>query len=316
MVSRRDFIKRTGKAVAASAVLGAGYLLADSQPDYPVEESSTPLILDHTTGGPELFKKLAVIRDDTPANLVEKAITALGGIGMFISKGDKVLVKPNIGWDRTPEQAADTNPEMVGQVIRMCLGAGASEVVVTDIPCNDPRRTFLRSGIQEAAEEAGAKVIIDPDTEEVNLGGELLTKWPVITPVMWADKIINMPITKHHGLSRITIGMKNLYGIIGGRRHQLHQSIDQSIVDLAAFAKPTLVIADCYRVLMRSGPQGGNLSDVKDVRTVVAGVDQIAVDAYASQFLDVEAEKIRYIVMGDKIGLGKMDLSEKEILNG
>ena len=316
MVSRRDFIKRTGKAVAASAVLGTGYLLADSRPDFPVEDSTEVLSLDHTTGGAELFKKLAVIKDDTPANLAEKAIAALGGIGMFISKGDRVLVKPNIGWDRTPEQAANTNPEMVAHVIRMCLGAGASEVVVTDITCNDPRRTFLRSGIQEAAESAGARVVINPETKNINLGGELLTEWPVIAQVPWADKIINMPITKHHGLSRATIGMKNLYGILGGRRHQLHQSIDQSIVDLAAFAKPTLVIADCYRVLMRNGPQGGNTSDVKEVRSVVAGVDQIAVDAYATRFLEVDTERIHYIPMGDKMGLGTMNLSEKTILNG
>lgn len=316
MVSRRDFIKRTGKAVAASAVLGAGYLLADSRPDFELEETAEILKLNHTVGGPELFRKLAVIRDDTPVNLVEKAIAALGGIGVFVAKGDKVLVKPNVGWDRTPEQAANTNPEMVGHVVKMCLGAGASEVVVTDITCNDPRRTFLRSGIQEAAEKAGAKVVIGPETEDVNLGGGVLSEWPVIQQVMWADKIINMPITKHHGLSRATIGMKNLYGIIGGRRHQLHQSIDQSIVDLAAFAMPTLVIADCYRVLMRNGPVGGSLEDVREVRTVVAGVDQIAVDSFASQFLEIDAGKIGYIPMGDKLGLGKMDLAEKTIIDG
>jgi len=318
MVSRREFLKRAGKATAGSVVLGAGYLLADSRPDYPAEKTAAQIRLNFAKDDPILAGKLAVARDDTPANLVRRAIAALGGIDQFVSEGDRVVVKPNVGWDRTPEQAANTNPEAVAEMVRICLAAGASEVIVTDVTCNDPRRTFLRSGIQEAAANAGAKVFpyTDGDFVEVDLGGKLLSVWPVLKYILEADKLINMPIAKHHGFTRATLGMKNLYGIIGGRRNQLHQKIDQSIVDLASFARPTLVVMDCYRALMRNGPQGGGLSDVKEYRIVVAGTDQVAVDAYTTQFINVEPHEIGHIVLAEAAGLGSMQLDEKTILNG
>ena len=128
-----------------------------------------------------------------------------------------VLVKPNIGWDRTPEQAANTNPDVVAEVIRQCLGAGAKRVLVTDVSCNEPRRCFQRSGIAEAAKQAGAEVILpDPSNfKEVDLQGEVLHAWPVFESFLNADKIINVPIAKHHGLTGTTLGMKNWYGILG-----------------------------------------------------------------------------------------------------
>ncbi len=319
MVTRREFIKKTGKAAAASVVLGAAYLLADSRPDYPEVSVAEKIKLTYNIDNPDLANRLAVVENDEPAALVEKAVMALGGIGIFVSSGDRVVIKPNVGWDRVPEQAANTNPDMVGQIVRMCLDAGASKVVVTDVTCNDQRRTFLRSGIKDAAEDAGAEVFMvssDGDFIDVDLGGDLLTTWPVLKPILDADKLINMPIVKHHSLTRATIGMKNLYGIIGGTRNQLHQKIDQSIVDLASFCKPTLVIADCYRVLMRNGPVGGNLSDVKEYRTVVAGTDQVAVDAYAARFLDLLPRDIGYIPLAERSGLGSMDLDQKTILYG
>ncbi len=318
MVTRREFLKRIGKATAASAVLGAGYVIADSRPDYPADSEAPGVQLEFTKDDPILAGKLAVMRDDSPANLVRKAVSALGGIEVFVSPGDRVVIKPNIGWDRTPEQAADTNPEMVAEMVRICRAGGAAEVIVTDVSCNDPRRTFLRSGIQEASERAGATVRLytEDDFVDVDLRGQLLSTWPVLKYVLEADKLINMPIAKHHGFTRATLGMKNLYGILGGRRNQLHQKIDQSIVDLASFAKPTLVVMDCYRALMRNGPQGGSLSDVKEHRVVIAGTDQVAVDAYTTRFLDLEPNQVGHIVLADRSGLGSLALDTKTILNG
>lgn len=317
MVTRRDFIKRTTKAAAASAVFGAGYLLADSRPDFPVEEKAPRLHLKYAIDDPILASKLSVARDDSPAALVEKAVLALGGIERFVSKGDRVVVKPNVGWDRVPEQAADTNPEAVAQMVRMCYAAGAKEVVVTDVTCNDQRRTFLRSGIQDAAQKAGAKVHLSTqsDFKDIDLGGDVLTVWPVLKYMVEADKFINMPIAKHHSLTGATLGMKNLYGIIGGRRDQLHQKIDQAIVDLAEFVRPTLVVADCYRVLMRNGPVGGNLDDVKEYRTVVAGIDQVAVDAYLTRFLNKTPNDVGTIALAERRGIGSKDLDQKTILD-
>ena len=183
-----------------------------------------------------------MVQGGEPRALVQKALENLGGMRRFVSRQDVVVLKPNIAWDRTPEQAANTNPEVVAEVVRQCWQAGAKRVIVTDVSCNEPRRCFQRSGIQAAARAEGAEVIL-PDPElfrEVDLGGVVLKSWPVFTPFLEADKIINLPIAKHHGLTGATLGMKNWYGILGGQRNRLHQQIHQSLADLASFMLPTL----------------------------------------------------------------------------
>jgi uncharacterized protein (DUF362 family) len=204
---------------------------------------------------------MTVVQGGEPRALVQKSLENLGGIRRFVSRQDVVVIKPNIAWDRTPEQAANTNPDVVAEVVRQCWQAGAKRVIVTDVSCNEPRRCFQRSGIQAAARAEGAEVIL-PDPElyrEVELGGVVLKSWPVFTPFLEADKIFNLPIAKHHGLTGVTLGMKNWYGILGGQRNRLHQQIHQSLADLASFMLPTVTLIDCYRILLRNGPTGGNL---------------------------------------------------------
>ena len=225
----------------------------------------------------------------------------------FVSRQDVVVIKPNIAWDRTPEQAANTNPELVAEVVRQCWQAGAKRVVVTDVSCNEPRRCFQRSGIQAAALAAGAEVIL-PDPElfrEVELGGVVLKTWPVFTPFLEADKVINLPIAKHHSLLGVTIGMKNWYGILGGQRNRLHQQINQSLVDLANFMLPTVTILDGYRILLRNGPTGGSLEDVATKKTVVASTDPVALDAWvAKSWWNLDPEHLPYLGMAADRGLG------------
>jgi uncharacterized protein (DUF362 family) len=244
---------------------------------------------------------------------VQKALENLGGIGRFISRQDVVVLKPNIAWDRTPEQAANTNPEVVAEMVRQCWQAGAKRVIVTDVSCNEPRRCFQRSGIQAAARAAGAEVILpDPDLfREVDLGGVALKSWPVFTPFLEADKIINMPIAKHPGLTGVTLGMKNWYGILGGQRNRLHQQIHQSLADLASFMLPTLTLLDCYRILLRNGPTGGNLEDVAIKKTMVASTDPVALDAYvAKAYWNLDIEHIPYLQMAAARGLGTVDFEK------
>jgi uncharacterized protein (DUF362 family) len=241
---------------------------------------------------------------------VQRALEDLGGIRRFVSRQDVVVVKPNIAWDRTPEQAANTNPEVVAEVVRQCWQAGAKRVIVTDVSCNEPRRCFQRSGIQAAARAEGAEVIL-PDPElyrEVDLGGVVLKSWPVFTPFLEADKIFNLPIAKHHVLTGATLGMKNWYGILGGERNRLHQQIHQSLVDLASFMLPTLTMLDCYRVLLRNGPTGGNLEDVAIKKTMVAGTDPVAIDAYAAKaYWNLDPKQMPYLQMAAARGLGTVD---------
>ncbi len=256
--------------------------------------------------------QLASITGEDPARITKEAVAALGGMTKFVTKGDKVLLKPNIGWDRTPQLAACTNPEVVKALVELCFEAGAKEVKVLDNPCNPARRTYVRSGISKAAKDAGAKVPYPNDykLKKIPLNGERLKEWEVYSDFLETDKIINIPIAKHHSLSRVTLGMKNWLGALGGNRNQLHQSLDYAMVDLAAYFKPVLTVLDAYRVLFRNGPQGGRLSDVKNTKTVVAGVDYVAVDALGATFLDVVPSELPFLKIAQARGLGESNLEK------
>jgi uncharacterized protein (DUF362 family) len=258
---------------------------------------------------------VAQVQGESPSLITKEAIEALGGMKRFVSNGDKVIVKPNIGWDRTPEQAACTNPEVVKTLVELCFDAGAKEVKVMDNPCNPARRTYVRSGIQKAAKSAGAKVPLPNEhrLKKIPIHGDSLKEWEVYTDFVEADKIINVPIAKTHSLSRLTLGMKNWLGAIGGNRNQLHQNLDLAMIDLAAFFKPVLTVMDGYRILLRNGPQGGRLSDVKLHKTVAAGVDYVALDAIGASFFEIKPEELRFLQIAKEKGRGEIDLEKLNI---
>lgn len=264
-----------------------------------------------TTAAPQAAAApdLAFIQGDSPAAITKAAIETLGGMGKFVSKGDVVMVKPNIGWDRTPELAACTNPEVVRALVEMCLAAGAKKVTVMDNTTNQAQRCYARSGIAAAAKAAGADVLfVNPRRiKKMSVKGEWLKDWDVIQDFVEADKLINVPIAKHHSLCRLTLGMKNWLGAVGDPRNQLHQDLDRAMVDLAAFFKPTLTVLDAYRILVRNGPQGGRPSDTKLTKTVVAGRDYVAVEAAGASFFDIPPAELVYIKLANQKGLGRMD---------
>jgi uncharacterized protein (DUF362 family) len=258
---------------------------------------------------------LAFVQGNSPAAITKEAVALLGGLNRFVAKGDVVMVKPNIGWDRTPEMAACTNPEIIKTLVEMSLAAGAKKVVVMDNTTNQAQRCYIRSGIQEAAKAAGADVpFVNPRrVKKMAIKGEWLKEWEVIQDFVEVDKIINVPIVKHHSLCRATLGMKNWLGAIGGSRNQLHQKLDQAMIDLAAFFKPTLTVLDAYRILVRNGPQGGRPSDTKLLKTVVAGVDYVAVDAMGASFLEIPPQELLYLRLGKEKGLGEFQLEKLRI---
>jgi uncharacterized protein (DUF362 family) len=244
-----------------------------------------------------------------PAELVRRAVEGIGGMKRFIANRDVVVIKPNIGWDRTPAHAANTNPLVVAEVVRLAYDAGAKTVIVTDASCNEAGRCFQRSGIWKAAYDAGAEVVLPQEHRfrSMRLGGEVLDEWPVYKAMVEADKVINVPVAKHHNLSRYTGGMKNWYGVLGGRRNRLHQNIDTSIADLATFMQPTLTIIDAVRILMRNGPQGGNVADARDMHTICASVDQVAANTWGCTLIGRTADELPYLAMGEARGLGTRD---------
>ena len=311
-LDRRHFLEKSLKAGISVAATGSlAYWLYNR--DVSSKDVSLKMqVRDYSVKISEEFPEMVIVRGESPSKIVKTAIEELGGIKKFISTGDRVVIKPNIGWDRVPAQAANTNPEIVKAVVELCYSAGAKTVIVTDVSCNDPRRSFQRSGIANAALSAGAIVNLPSERKfrVLKIKGEVLDEWPVYRDFIEADKVINIPIAKHHNLSGLTMSLKNWYGILGGHRSVLHQKIDESIADLATFMKPTLTILDAYRILVANGPQGGDLADVRQINTVAAGIDQVAVDAFGATLFGKKPEDLSFIRLAASRGIGRMDLSK------
>ncbi|MBI5508429.1 MAG: DUF362 domain-containing protein [Deltaproteobacteria bacterium] len=305
--TRREITSKIAQtSVAALATLGLGTWLYDRE-----TARAEPLIKmrDHRIARPAGAVDMAIARGPDAVENVRKALKAMGGLETFIKPGERVVVKPNVGWNRLPEQAANTNPELVAEVVRQCVTLGAKEVWVTDVSVNKVEQCFARSGIEAAAKAAGAKVVLPGSTgfRAVAVGGRVLQTAEVFWPFVDADKIINMPIVKHHGLTNATMSLKNWYGVIGGHRVRLHQEIDQSIADLAAMMKPTLTILDATRVLLANGPTGGSLDDVKRFDTVAVGVDEVALDAFGAGFLNRSPSELGFLARAVAAGIGTLD---------
>ena len=314
-LSRREFLQRTGTLAGFVALTGTSAAILHTPERHPFALDETPAVVrDLRVKG--LDTGLIVVRGDDPAAMARSAIQEAGGMAAFISSGDRVVVKPNIGWDRLPEQAANTNPEVVAEVVKQCFAAGAAEVIVTDITCNDANRCFNKSGIAYAAREAGAVIQLPQESRlrEVNMGGKILGKQKVYDAYLEADKFINIPIAKHHSLTRVTLGMKNLYGILGGNRSRLHQDIHDSIADLSNFLRPTMVIIDAYRILLRGGPQGGSLDDVELRRTLVLSTDPVAADAWAAaELFSLQPSDLPFLARAEAYGLGTSNLQTVKV---
>jgi len=297
-IKRRDFIKIAGlSGMAITGFVGTPPLLGKTQ---PVATSMD----------------LTVVQNGEPAEMVRKTLEMLGGMEKFVKKGNTVLVKPNIGWDRVPEQAATTNPYVVAEIIRLCKKAGAKKVMVFDRTCNQAKRCYARSQIEKMAEAAGADVshIYKQKFQKVKIAdGRKLQSWEFYRDALKADVFINVPIAKHHSLSKVTLGLKNIMGIIGGERGKIHNLFNAKIVDLNTVVKPQLTIIDAVRILMDNGPQGGSLNDVKQMNTIIAGVDPVAVDAYGATLFDLKPEQLGFLKEAADRGLGNMNIDKLKV---
>jgi len=295
-MDRRKFLKVTAAA-------SAGLML-------PNGLSSLSRIVE-AAQGPDLV----VAKGASTPQIVRSAMDAMGGMKRFISKGDVVVLKPNIGWDRTPAYAATTNPEVVGTLAKLCYESGAKKVKVFDNTVSDARRCYKQSGIADAAAAAGAEMIFMDSRKyrEVKLNGTALKTWPLYNDIFEADKVINVPIAKTHSLTTLTLAMKNWMGVMGGVRFRVHQRIDESLVDLIRVIKPTLTVLDAVRILTANGPTGGDLDDVKRLDTVVVGTDQVAIDSFGATLFGMKGSDLNTVKLAAKAGLGVMDLSKLSI---
>jgi uncharacterized protein (DUF362 family) len=308
--SRREFLARTAKAGAAATVVCAGaYWLYDAAGPKGHAQGESAEIPDFST--PDRRERLSIITGADRSVTVRRAIDALGGIGAFVKKGDRVLLKVNAAFATPPALSATTNPQLVAEVARLCLAAGAASVIVSDNPINDPVSCFTLSGIAEAARRAGAKVVLPSDNQFAPTtvkGGKLLRNWPVLRgPLKGIDKVIGIAPLKHHQHAGASMTMKNWYGLLGGRRNTLHQDINTTIMELAMMVQPTLVILDGTTAMMRNGPTGGSMDDLAATNTMIVATDQVAADAFGATLLGRSPADMPYLAMAAAAGCGTVD---------
>jgi uncharacterized protein (DUF362 family) len=301
-MKRRDFLKKTvgGSLIAGTTVAFGGYakLLA-----------ATPI--------PPGAYDLVAVKGAEPEVMFDNAIASLGGMQKFVPKGSKVLVKPNIGWDVTPERAGCTHPKLVARIIEHCLKSGAKEVSVFDHTCEHWVQCYKNSGIERAVKAAGGKMV-SGDSEgyyqKVAVPqGKRLTEAKVHELLLGADVFINVPILKHHSSSMLTIGMKNLMGVVWDRGYWHRSDLHQCIADFASYRKPALTVVDAYNVMNQNGPRGVSVGDVISMKAQIVTTDIVAADAAAAKLFGVEPSDIRHIQLAAQMNLGRIDLDALSI---
>ncbi len=303
-MDRRDFLKQVGLWYAG---------LMTAAPVFRI----TSRALAAPAGKPEI---VVAEGEDIPAR-VRAVIDNMGGLGRFVKKGERVVIKPNIGWDRNPAQAANTHPLVVKTLAELALAAGAASVAVFDRPCNEERRCYHNSGIKPALEAVAdsrlsCEYMDDRKFIPVDIRrGRVLKKWSFYKDALEADCYINVPVAKHHGLTGLSLGLKNIMGVLGDRRGRIHHNIARNLADLNTVIRPRLTVVDATRILLRNGPQGGRLEDVRLCNTVLASTDPVAVDAVATTLFDKLPDDIATTVAAYEMGLGEKDLDRCRIVN-
>ncbi|MFH1807448.1 MAG: DUF362 domain-containing protein [Pseudomonadota bacterium] len=308
-ITRRRLLTAGGALVATGVAGAAGLVVVDRWQRHG--RDTTGGIRDHRVQVSSLVPPLVIARGPDPARNVRAVIERLGGLTPFLTHDDVVVIKPNIGWSSTPEQGANTHPDVVAAVVRACLDARPARVIVSDCPVRKSRKAFERSGILAAAQAAGAEVIIPEDsTHRVVRISERLGTWDILEPFVVATKIINVPAAKHHELMGVSAGMKNWIGITNKLRLTFHEDLQRSIAELAALMLPTLTIVDATRILMSGGPEGGSPDNVKKLNTIVASLDPVAVDVWAFAQFGVTTDALpAYLGHAQGMGLGTMDFA-------
>jgi len=260
---------------------------------------------------------LVAIKGGEADAMFDKAIASLGGMKNFVKKNQTVVLKPNIGWDVVPELAANTNPKLVARIIKHCFDAGAKDVYVFDHTCDNWTRCYSNSGIEKAVKDAGGKIVSGESEgyyHQVDVKrGKRLTSSKVHELILESDVFINIPILKHHGGGRITVGMKNLMGVVWDRRYWHQNDLHQCIADFATFKKPDLTIVDAYLVMKRNGPRGVSQDDVLTMKSQIISTDIVAADTAAAKLFGIDLADVPYINYADELKVGTKDLSKLNI---
>ena len=307
-LNRRQFLDRLAKAgISISAACAAGLWFHDSKgPTLSKNDPSNLILPDFSIAA--LGQKMSIVRGEDRVATLRMALKSLGGIGTFIKKGDRVLLKVNAAFASPAMLSATTHPAIITEMTKLCFRAGATSVVVTDNPINDPASCFTLTGIADAARSAGARVLLPREDLFSPLtvkDAKLIRNWPVLyKPFTDITKVIGMAPLKDHHRSGASMIMKNWYGLLGGRRNIFHQDIHSIIMELAMMVKPSLVILDATTSMMTNGPTGGSLSDLKNTNTMIVSTDQVAADAFGASLLGRSLDELPFIGKAEAAGIG------------
>lgn len=305
-MKRRDFLKTSAVVGATLSLNFDGLHAALSTNEVTVEKAPD----------------LVAVMGGEPDVMLNKALDALGGIGNFIKKGQNVVIKPNIGWDRTPELAANTNPDLIKALVKKCIDAGAKKVTVFDHTCDNWQKCYEKSGIAEAVKAAGGVIVPGNDEiyyKEVSIpNGVSLKTAKIHEALLEADAWINVPILKNHGGAKMTISMKNYMGIVWDRGFFHKNDLQQCIADICTWnKKPVLNIVDAYRVMRQNGPQGKSISDVSQLKTLIVSSNIVAADTAALRFFNqvekMDLSAVGHIGKGEAHKLGTTNLDKLTI---
>lgn len=303
-MDRRTFFRNS---LGAAALAGTSLVMGKNR--LPWESPLPP--------APDGPVDLVAVRGGEADAMFDSGIAALGGMAAFVKKGATVVIKPNIGWDVTPERAGNTNPRLVARIVKHCREAGAKEVYVFDHTCDNAQRCYRTSGIEQAVEDAGGKMAPGGSEgyyQEVTIaGGTSLTKAKEHELVLKSDVFINVPVLKSHSSTRLTIAMKNLMGSVWDRGYWHSNDLHQCIADFSSYRKPTLNVVDAYAVMKRNGPRGVSVSDVAVMKAQLLSRDPVAIDAAATKLFGLEPSSVRYIKLAADKGVGRMDLEALNI---
>ena len=309
--NRRDFLLRLLKGgISIGAACSLSFWLYDSTgPGIATSQSGLVTLPDFSM--PSNKGKMSIVTGLDRVKTLNRALEALGGIETFVREGDRVLLKVNAAFATPPILSATTNPQLVAEIARLCYKAGASTVVVTDNPINDPASCFSLTGIQESARLAGAKVLLPKESyfqPTTVSDGILIRDWPILwEPFQKINKVIGIAPVKDHHRSGASMTMKNWYGLLGGSRNIFHQDIHNIIKELAIMVKPTLVVLDGTTTMITNGPTGGSLGDLKETGTMIVSTDQVAADAFGASLLGKKPAELPYIAKAEAAGVGTAD---------
>ncbi len=304
-MDRRTFVRKTfGASVAFGALIKTGTIFSSGY-------------FKETFAGAPLPYDLVAIKGGEPEAMFDQGIKALGGMKAFVRKGNRVVIKPNIGWDVPPERGGDTNPKLVARIIKHCFDAGAKEVSVVDHPCDEWQRCYTNSGIEKAVKDAGGKMVPGASDEYYHpvsiKGGKTLTSTQEHEVILDSDVFINVPILKSHSGTRLTAGMKNLMGNVWDRENWHRLDLHQCIADFSTYRKPTLNVLDAYYVMKENGPRGISTSDLVAMMAQLISTDIVALDAAGAKLFGLQPEDVRYIGIASDMKIGRKDLENLNI---